>query len=268
MALPKKELPDETELVLCTVTKIYPHSVFVTIDDYDNKQGMIHISEIAPGRIRNIHDYVKMGKKIVCKVLQINRERGHIDLSLRRVSEGQKREKAEQIKKEQKAQKIVEFVADKLKIDKVALYEDMQKKLPEIYGTLHDVFEEFITDETTLRGFNLQKNIYDLLAETIRQRIKPPEVMIEGEIKLKSYAPNGLDVIKKILAGAAKTSDTMKLRYKGGGSYSMDIKDSNFKDAEKTMANASEFIEKEAKKLDCEFSFQRLEKKQAKKADA
>ena len=65
----KKGLPEEGEVLLCSVTKIYPHCVFVNIDDYSNKSGMIHISEISPGRIRNIHDYVKEGKKIVCKVL-------------------------------------------------------------------------------------------------------------------------------------------------------------------------------------------------------
>ena len=79
--------PEIGELVVCTVRKILPHSVFVSIDEYQNLEGMNHISEISPGRIRNLRDYVIEGKTIVCKVLNINQQ-GNIDLSLRRVGTG------------------------------------------------------------------------------------------------------------------------------------------------------------------------------------
>src|SRR3989338_10823554 len=102
--------PGEDELVLCTVTKVLGHAVFVNLDEYD-KGGLVHISEIAPGRIRNIREYVELSKKIVCKVLRIDSERGHIDLSLRRVSEIEKKNKLEEIKQEQKAEKVIEMVS-------------------------------------------------------------------------------------------------------------------------------------------------------------
>src|SRR3989304_247871 len=98
----RQGLPEDGELVLCTVEKIYPSSIFVDIDEY-KKQGLIHISEIAAGRIRNIRDYAVEGKKIVCKVIRIDKEKGHIDLSLRRVNESQQRNKISSIKQEQRA---------------------------------------------------------------------------------------------------------------------------------------------------------------------
>lgn len=261
----RQEIPEESELVLCTVTKIYPHSVFVNIDDYGNKQGMIHISEISPGRIRNIHDYVRLGKKIICKVLKINHERGHIDLSLRRVSEGQKKEKAEIIKKQQKAKKIIEFVADQLKIDKNKLEDDLASKTEEEYDTLHDVFEDFIVDESALTRLKLDKRTYDKLAEVIRIRIKPPEVEIEGEVKLKSYSAGGVDIIKSILASPG-SQEEVKIKYKGGGAYSISVTCDNYKDAEKILEGVTQTIEQQAKKTGCEYAFQRVEKKQKKAA--
>ena len=62
MLLKKQGFPEESELVLCTVTSVQYHSVFVDIDEY-GKSGLIHISEVSPGRIRNIRDFVKEGKK-------------------------------------------------------------------------------------------------------------------------------------------------------------------------------------------------------------
>jgi translation initiation factor 2 subunit 1 len=262
----KKGIPEESDLVLCTVTKIYPHSVFASLDDYEDKQGMIHISEIAPGRIRNINDYVRIGKKIVCKVLKIDHERGHIDLSLRRVSEGQKRDMAEQIKRQQKTEKIVEYVAQQLKIDKVKLFDELVAKTHAEFESLNDVFDEFISDENVLKKLGLPANVYDKLSEVIRQRIKPPEIEIEGDIKLKSYAADGLSKAKKILSNAAKLNPAIMIRYKGGGSYSIKVIRDNFKDAEKILEQASGLMAAEAKKNECEFSFQRVDpKKQQKK---
>lgn len=267
MVRKKKGMPEESELVLCTVTKIYPHCVFANVDDYEHKQGMIHISEISPGRIRNIHDYVKIGKKVICKVLRVDMQKGHIDLSLRRVSEGQKKEKAEMIKKQQKAEKIVEFVAVKLNMDKDKLYADLLSRSAEEYGSLHDVFEDFIVEESALRDLKLPKEVYDELAEVVRQRIKPPEVVIEGEIKLRSYSPEGVNVIKRILTEADSSDDAVIIKYKGGGAYSISVTYDNYKDAEKVMEKATGIIGKSADNNDCEFSFQRIEKKQ-KKASA
>ena len=89
----KKGMPEQGEIVLCSVKKILHHSVFVYIEEYQGLEGMVHIAEIAPGRIRNIDDYVKEGKRIVCKVLNIDQKKGHIDLSLRRVGTGLKLKK-------------------------------------------------------------------------------------------------------------------------------------------------------------------------------
>src|SRR3990172_126972 len=104
MLLKREGWPEEGEIVICTVTRILPNSVFANIDEY-RRSGMIHISEVAPGRIRNIRDYVSEGRVVVCQILQVNREKGHIDLSLRRVSEIAKRKKLEEVKLEQKAEK-------------------------------------------------------------------------------------------------------------------------------------------------------------------
>ena len=141
MLFKKQGFPEDGELVLCTVTSVQFHSVFVDIDDYA-RGGMIHISEVSPGRIRNIRDFVKEGKKVVCKVLRINEEKGYIDLSLRRVNETEKRRKIEQVKREQNAEKIVEMTAEKLGLKTQELYSKIHEKMAENYSSLYALFEE------------------------------------------------------------------------------------------------------------------------------
>ncbi len=46
-------------------------------------EGLLHVSEISSSWIRNIRDFVREGQKMVLKVLRVDLEKGHIDLSLR-----------------------------------------------------------------------------------------------------------------------------------------------------------------------------------------
>ena len=264
MFLIKEGFPEESELVLCTVSDIQFHSVFVKLDEYDDMSGMVHISEISPGRIRNIRDFVTVGKKIVCKVLRVNSEKKQIDLSLRRVNEGQKKEKISEIKQEQKAEKIIEFVAKELKIDNKELYDTVWKALRNHeYIFLHTAFNEVVNADLKLDRFGIEKKTADKLTEIIKQRIKPPEVQIGGTLILQSYKPDGVTQIKKAIISVLK-SDNIKIRYEGAGKYSLVITHSNYKDAEKILKdildNLKETMEDIEDREDC-FKFIRKELK-------
>ena len=240
MLFKKQGFPEEGELVLCTVTSVQYHSVFVDIDEY-GKSGLIHISEVSPGRIRNIRDFVKEGKKIVCKVLRINEEKGYIDLSLRRVNESEKRRKIDDIKREQNAEKIIEIAAGKIGIKTEALYKEISEKTTKKYISLHEFFEAASKDENLLESLGIEKKHLKVIDETIKQRIKPAEVEIVGKLKITTFAPNGIDVIKDSLK---KAEDTAKgriiINYLGSGLYRFMIKAPDYKEAEKLMKNATE----------------------------
>lgn len=237
MLLKKKGFPQEEELVLCTVTAVHTNSVFCTLDEYGNRTALIHISEIAPGRIRNIRDFVKEGKKVVCKVLQINQEKGHIDLSLRRVSDVQKREKLNQVKQELLAEKIVEFYSKQNKKNVNEVYEKITNVLFQKYDGLYVAFEDVALKDVSLESLGLEPALAKDFTELLKIRIKPVEVKIEGELKLTSYAPDGVEVVKKILLHLPKD---ISVTYKGGGSYRLVVKSTDYKNAEKVLKAGSE----------------------------
>jgi translation initiation factor 2 subunit 1 len=244
MLLKKTGFPESEELVLCTVTGVNPHSVFCTLDEYGGRTGMIHISEVAPGRIRNIREFVQEGKKVVCKVLQVNKEKGHIDLSLRRVNQTQKTNKLNQIKQEQMAEKIVEYAAKQTGDSVLALYNKLSEKLIPQFGTIFAAFEQASQDKVNLETV-VDKKVAKLLTDAVKQRIKPPQVKIGGDLKLTSYASNGLQEIKETLAIATKAG--VEVRYLGAGTYHMEVIAEDYKDAEKKLATAIDPILEHAK---------------------
>lgn len=98
----REEWPEKGELVVCTVDELKTFGVFVKFEEYEGKEGLIHISEVASGWVKHLRDYVREGQKVVCKVLHVDAQRGHIDLSLKAVKEGQKKERIREWKNEKK----------------------------------------------------------------------------------------------------------------------------------------------------------------------
>ncbi|MFH1649561.1 MAG: translation initiation factor IF-2 subunit alpha [Candidatus Woesearchaeota archaeon] len=255
----KQGFPEEGELVLCKVTNIQFHSVFCNLEEYVNKSGMIHISEVSPGRIRNIREYVKEGKVIVCKVLRINLERGHIDLSLRRVSEGQRRQKSSALKQEQKAEKIVESVAQQLKMEPEKLMEELYVAVKEHSEYLYPIFEAVVEEGIKLSDYSVPKAIIGPLEAAIKDKIKPKEVLIRGDLKLATWAPDGVEVIRSALQSAEKAGEGITLRYLGAGAYGIQVQAKEFKEAEKILKEATESAIKIVEKSGGEATFHRIE---------
>ena len=248
-------MPEEGEIVLCTVKKILYHSVFATIDEYNALEGMLHISEISPGRIRNIRDYVKEGKQIVCKVLRIDKEKGHIDLSLRRVNNAQKINKIQDSKSEQKAEKILEFIGKDSGKDLPQMYKELGYTLIEKYGSINASFENFSLDPSQIDELKLTKKLSEFLKKTVEEKIKSPEVEIKEIIEITTDKPNGIDIIKKILAKLQKGD--IKISYIGSPKYKISIKASDYKTAEGLIQQLNEDAEKMAEEEEITITFSR-----------
>lgn len=231
MFLRREGFPEEGELVFCTVTKIQYHAVTVMLDEYD-KPGLIPISEVSAGRIRNIRDFVEENKKIVCKVIRVDPERGHIDLSLRRVNDSQRRNKTDIIKQEQKAEKIVEILADRVKIPAAQLYKEIASSLMKHYAWLYVAFEEVIEKNVSFEKLGLKKEVAEKLEEIIKEKIKPKKVEIVSKITIQTYDEAGLELIKQAFAKIKEIDSNVVINYLGGGTYRMLITAKDYKKAE------------------------------------
>ena len=67
------------DITKASVTDIKPYGAFVCLDD--DYSGLIHISEIAEGYIKNINDFINVGDELNVKVLDVDEENHHVKLS-------------------------------------------------------------------------------------------------------------------------------------------------------------------------------------------
>ena len=113
MAERKPQWPEVGDLVITTIETVTDYGAYVNLGEYD-KRGLLHVSAILSSWIRNIRDFMREGQKVVLKVTRLNLEKGHIDLSLRRVTKRSKIEKIRQWKQDRKAKALLHGVADKI----------------------------------------------------------------------------------------------------------------------------------------------------------
>ncbi len=67
-------------------------------------QGLIHLSEISHGVVKDIRDHVKVGQEVTAKIINFDPKKKRIGLSLKALQEAPKKEeKKEEVKKEEKA---------------------------------------------------------------------------------------------------------------------------------------------------------------------
>ena len=223
------------DIVLCAVDRIVGTVVFVKMDD--GTEASIILSEIAPGRIRNLRDYVIPKKRIVCKVLRVSKDR--VDLSLRRVTLKEKKEILEQESQGKSYRSIL----------KTILGEKAEKVIEEI--SKEDEISEFLQkakeDSKKLERLVGKKDSEKIL-EILKSQ-KQKKFIIKKEIHMKILKPNGLELIKKIL-----NTKEAEIRYISGGKYSIKKESKDLKSADNKLREIILEIEKEAKKHNAEVS--------------
>lgn len=69
------------DIVKCVVTGFKNYGIFVKIDEeYD---GLIHISEISEGFVRNVMDYAELYESIYARVLEVDENAKHLKLTIK-----------------------------------------------------------------------------------------------------------------------------------------------------------------------------------------
>ncbi len=228
--------------MVCTVTQVVDFGAFVSIDEYAGKQGLIHISEVASGWIKYIRDHVREGQKIVCKVLNVDTSRHHIDLSLKDVNEHQRREKIQEWKADQKAWKWLEMAYK----DRPEDAKRVADSLMAIYDSLYLAMEEAaISGAEALNEVDLTEEDVKILESLSRDNVKIPSVDISGYVDITSPAPDGVEVIRKALKQARRTKDkdaTLSVSYIGAPRYRIHVTAPDYKHAESVLKKAAQAI--------------------------
>lgn len=236
------DFPQPREIIIGTVEDINPYSVFVRLDEYPGRVGMIHVSELARKWVRDVRNWVRKGEKVVCLVLGVDREKDHVTLSLKRIADNQKNRRLQAWKRDEKGEKLLgEMAKEKgLTLDKI--YEEIGFDIQENFKDMLEVFELALrkgADAIQEKGVpeKWAKDIFKIAGE----KITIPEVCIEKEIEVISYEPDGVERIRKVLSEAGKKGK-VSISYVSAPKYRVSIVTKEPKEGDKALKKAIDEI--------------------------
>jgi translation initiation factor 2 subunit 1 len=244
MAERKLEWPENGDLVIATIESVTDYGAYAKLDEFD-KRGLLHVSEISSSWIRNIRDFVREGQKVVLKVLRVDFDKGHIDLSLRRVTKRERIEKIMSWKKERKGEALLREVATKVGLTVEELNQQAATKIDEKFG-LYEGFEKAVKDgPEALAKIGVPENIANAFTAVGEERIHVKMVKVKGVLEIRCMKPNGVKVIKEAFQ-AAKAEKIRAAEIKfyviAAPKYSIEARAENYKKAEEVFQKAAQGV--------------------------
>lgn len=213
----EEKFPELHEAVNTNVTEIGEMGAYVKLLEYNNVGGMILLSELSRRRIRSINKLVRVGRDECAVVVRVDREKGYIDLSKRRLSDDEKKRCENKFEKAKHVNSIVKHTADVLGMLTNEELEDFMsksawaldrifKKPEEPYKASYDCFKKAVDDPTILDQLEITDHQRDTLLKTIRQRLTPQAEKLRAEIEVTCYQYEGVDAIKAALTKGMECS--------------------------------------------------------------
>ena len=270
MVKSRTNFPREGEFVIGKIKQIENQYVYVDLVDYTGfaseefAKGFIHVSEISSRWIKNIRNYVRIGQRVVLRVLRVDSQKGHVDLSLRRVNSAQKENRLKEWKYAVKFENLLQFLTEtegiNLTLDQAydLIGWSVLNQFDSYQEALEVLKESGIEILDDLEG--VSEDVKKILLKIIEENVKISTVSISGKIRLSFNSENGIDQIKESLIEVkgifeSKETRSINISYIAAPIYQLEIISKDYLDAENILSDALEIIEQKAEQYNGSFEF-------------
>ncbi|PSQ06924.1 translation initiation factor IF-2 subunit alpha [Halobacteriales archaeon QS_6_71_20] len=236
--------PEKGELVVGEVDEIADFGVFVDLDEYEEKRGLCHVSEVASGWIKNIRDHVNVGDRVVAKVLDVDESSQQIDLSIKDVNDHQRSDKIQEWKNERKADNWMGIAFGEDVDD--GKYTAVAQALYAEFGSMYEGFEAAaIHGEEALSDTDLSDGEVEAVVDTARENVSVPYVTVTGYVDLRSPGHDGVDDVREALTAAEGNGEVpdeieLDVSYVGSPEYRIRVRAPDYKTAETELETSAE----------------------------
>lgn len=215
----ENKYPEIESVVMVNVRNIADMGAYVSLLEYNNVEGMILLSELSRRRIRSIHKLIRVNRNEVVMVLRVDKEKGYIDLSKRRVSPEDVAACEDRYKKAKAVHGVLRHLAERRKLYLEDLYERIGWPLYKKYGHAYDAFKLFVSDDKNVgdpfEEIDIPQDMKDELRAYILRRFAPQPIKIRSDIEVSCFTYAGIDAIRDALfAGMALSTENSQIKIK------------------------------------------------------
>eukprot|EP00010_Vexillifera_abyssalis_P005703 CAMPEP_0201560200 /NCGR_PEP_ID=MMETSP0173_2-20130828/78147_1 /ASSEMBLY_ACC=CAM_ASM_000268 /TAXON_ID=218659 /ORGANISM="Vexillifera sp., Strain DIVA3 564/2" /LENGTH=281 /DNA_ID=CAMNT_0047974643 /DNA_START=37 /DNA_END=882 /DNA_ORIENTATION=+ len=204
----ENEYPDVDELVMVRVNRVTEIGAYVSLLEYNKKEGIILLSNLSRKRIRSVNKHVRVGRQEVLQVLRVDKDKGYIDLSKKLLQAEDVLECQERFKRSKQVHSIMSRVAFLCDMELEQLYIQIGWPLYKKYKHAYNAFKQIVTDDSILDAYELDDKVRKEFVKIIRQRMATQPVKVQTDIEVTCFGFEGIEAIKPALkAGIAVGND-------------------------------------------------------------
>ena len=212
--------PEIDDVVMVNVKSIEEMGAYVHLLEYNNIEGMILLSELSRRRIRSINKLIRIGRSECVVVIRVDKDKGYIDLSKRRVSAEEVIKCEEKFANAKCVNSILRHVAELLKFETDEQFEELYHKTAWSFdkkygkpGASFEAFKHAVTNPEILDECDIDDETRGVLIGNIRRRLTPQTSKIRSDIEVACYSYEGVDAVKAALkSGLALTTEDMPIK--------------------------------------------------------
>ena len=180
---------------------------------------MILLSELTRRRIRSVNKLIRVGKQEVCMVLRVDKEKGYIDLSKRRVAREDIEKCDEKYQRSRAVHSIMRHVSEVQSVEMEELYRQSAWPLYAKFGHAYEAFCAAISDPDSIFNAetvpNLAAPVRECLLQNIATRLTPTAIKIRADIEVTCFQYEGINAIKRaLLKGVEMGTESLPIKIK------------------------------------------------------
>jgi translation initiation factor 2 subunit 1 len=214
----EQEYPEVEDIVIVQVLKIDDKiGAYVSLLEYDGKEGMINLGEISKRRIRSMSKLLRVGSTEVCMVVSVDEDKGYINLSKKRVASEDIPPKQDVFHKAKAVHGIMQHVAQTNEINIEELCSKVSWPLHIKYPSAYDAFKKHIDEEISLwdeidwtqPGEDLTAKAEKIKADietNLQRRLMQSMVRLQAKVDVSCSDYEGIEAVRAALMEGFKAS--------------------------------------------------------------
>jgi len=213
------EFPELEDVVVVQVKRIVDMGAYVNLLEYNGKEGMMLLSELSKRRIRSVSKLLRVGRTEICMILRVDKEKGYIDLSKRRVDPEDATMKEEAFAKAKAVHGIMRHVAAMHEIEVEELckkvswplynnkkYEDAHEALKKHINEEINVWDELDFSQPGLDLTDKAEKIKEDIDVHLRRRLVQQTLRLRAKIEVSCSEYDGIDAVRESLMKGLEAS--------------------------------------------------------------
>ena len=253
-----RNLPKINSLAIAEVSKITRFGAYCKLPEYGGLEVFLPLREISSGWIKNIHEFLHQNQRIVCKIIYIDNEKKTIDVSLKKVTPKDSKEKINTYNLERRLTNLFNQIVKRSKLE--SSLPKLTEYVANEFGSYTNLFYGATNNTNQFKNSSLPESVKNELKTTIEANRKKKRYPVSYILSISTENfTSGITELNKALS-EAQAKKGVAITYISAPKYRMTAEGTDYADAEKKISETIKLLQSKLKDSTVEAEKEKLKK--------